>query len=344
MNTCGPVPSRGYFRMASTSKTPVATVVLQLEAENRLSLDDTVDHWLPRVVRGNGNDGSQMTIRHLLQHTSGVGTPCPDTRFPHAVEGPWDRATRMDARDFICWIPGTVKPRMAASQRRSARAVGAPNPMTGKAGPGPGYAPRPSRPARQCCAGSTTCTVTPDPGHCSTHSRWPRRVVPAARTHTTTRWMPEHRSEQAVTGLPFRAGFRARSQASGSTRCSRRCRRTGTGHDRVLGLQRSPGLGADRRPAVRYRPETATGRRCAGRLPSTAAGSGLGGCVRMAAALSAGAARAGAARPAQPVWWTLNATAEQARARNIVLRERFPPRSAEARWPATAQSADEVLR
>jgi hypothetical protein len=41
---------------------------------------------------------------------------------------------------------------------------------------------------------------------------------------------------------------------------------------------------------------------------------------------------------------TANATVEQARARNNVLRERFPPRSAEAWWPETAQSADEVLR
>lgn len=39
-----------------------------------------------------------------------------------------------------------------------------------------------------------------------------------------------------------------------------------------------------------------------------------------------------------------NATAEQAWARNNVLRERFPPRSAEARWLATAQSAEQVLR
>lgn len=41
---------------------------------------------------------------------------------------------------------------------------------------------------------------------------------------------------------------------------------------------------------------------------------------------------------------TANATAEQARARNNILREQFPPRSAEARWLAPAQSADEVLR
>ncbi|MEU6554304.1 serine hydrolase domain-containing protein [Streptomyces sp. NPDC046915] len=72
LHTGRPVPSDGYFRMASTAKTLVATVVLQLEAEGVLSLDDTVDHWLPGVVRGNGNDGRRTTIRQLLQHTSGI--------------------------------------------------------------------------------------------------------------------------------------------------------------------------------------------------------------------------------------------------------------------------------
>jgi hypothetical protein len=62
-------------------------------------------------------------------------------RFLHAVEVPWDRATRMDARDFSCWIQLTVKPRATAAKRRPARPVGAPNPVTGKASPGPGYAP-----------------------------------------------------------------------------------------------------------------------------------------------------------------------------------------------------------
>lgn len=82
LNTGRPVSSSGYFRMASTSKTLVATVVLQLEAEGRLSLHDTVDHWLPGVVRGNGNDGSQITIRHLLQHTSGIRDALPGYTTP----------------------------------------------------------------------------------------------------------------------------------------------------------------------------------------------------------------------------------------------------------------------
>ncbi|MFF5302383.1 serine hydrolase domain-containing protein [Streptomyces sp. NPDC013161] len=82
LNTGRPVRSDGYFRMASTSKTLVATVVLQLEAEGRLSLDDTVDHWLPGVVRGNGNDGTRVTIRQLLQHTSGIHDDLPGYTTP----------------------------------------------------------------------------------------------------------------------------------------------------------------------------------------------------------------------------------------------------------------------
>ncbi|MGW2491438.1 serine hydrolase domain-containing protein [Streptomyces sp. NPDC001606] len=82
VNTGRPVPSDGYFRMASTSKTLVATVVLQLEAEGRLSLNDTVDHWLPGVVRGHGNEGSRVTIRRLLQHTSGIHDALPGYTTP----------------------------------------------------------------------------------------------------------------------------------------------------------------------------------------------------------------------------------------------------------------------
>ncbi|MFJ3896061.1 serine hydrolase domain-containing protein [Streptomyces sp. NPDC090083] len=67
-----PVPWNAHFRVASTTKTFVATVVLQLVAEKRLSLDDTVEHWLPSVVSGNGNDGSRITVRDLLRQTSGL--------------------------------------------------------------------------------------------------------------------------------------------------------------------------------------------------------------------------------------------------------------------------------
>ncbi|GGZ33389.1 serine hydrolase [Streptomyces inusitatus] len=72
LGTGRPAPRDAVFRAASVTKTFVATVVLQLAAEGRLSLDDTVERWLPGVVDGNGNDGRRITLRHLLQHTSGI--------------------------------------------------------------------------------------------------------------------------------------------------------------------------------------------------------------------------------------------------------------------------------
>jgi D-alanyl-D-alanine carboxypeptidase len=67
-----PVRDGDAFRAGSLTKTFVATVVLQLVAEGRLSLDDTVAHWLPAVVTGHGNDGARITVRELLEHTSGI--------------------------------------------------------------------------------------------------------------------------------------------------------------------------------------------------------------------------------------------------------------------------------
>ncbi|MEV3926143.1 serine hydrolase domain-containing protein [Actinomadura coerulea] len=82
LGTGRPVPSDGFFRMASTSKTLVAVVVLQLVAEGRLSLDDSVERWLPGAVRGNGNDGGRITVRQLLQHTGGIHDDLPGYTTP----------------------------------------------------------------------------------------------------------------------------------------------------------------------------------------------------------------------------------------------------------------------
>ena len=67
-----PVNGNGFFRIGSNTKTFLSVVVLQLAAEHQLSLDDTVGRWLPGVVHGNGNDGGKITVRELLQHTSGL--------------------------------------------------------------------------------------------------------------------------------------------------------------------------------------------------------------------------------------------------------------------------------
>ncbi|UIX34582.1 serine hydrolase domain-containing protein [Streptomyces sp. GQFP] len=72
LKTKQPRSAHDNFRAGSITKTFIATVMLQLAAEERLSLDDTVDKWLPGVVRGNGHDGRKITLRQLLNHTSGI--------------------------------------------------------------------------------------------------------------------------------------------------------------------------------------------------------------------------------------------------------------------------------
>jgi integrase len=62
-------------------------------------------------------------------------------RFLAAVEVVWDRAGRVEARDFSCWIQVVSKPRRAAqAPSGSGRTAGAANLVTGKPSPGAGYA------------------------------------------------------------------------------------------------------------------------------------------------------------------------------------------------------------
>ncbi|CRK62200.1 D-alanyl-D-alanine carboxypeptidase [Alloactinosynnema sp. L-07] len=63
-----PVPRSGQFRIGSITKAFTATVVLQLVAEGRLDLDAPVSTYLPGLLP----DGDRITVRMLLQHTSGL--------------------------------------------------------------------------------------------------------------------------------------------------------------------------------------------------------------------------------------------------------------------------------
>ncbi|QFG24511.1 serine hydrolase [Actinomadura sp. WMMB 499] len=72
VRTGAPMPKRGHWRIGSVTKTFTATTVLLLVEDGLIELDAPVERYLPGVVRGNGNDGRDITVRHLLQHTSGL--------------------------------------------------------------------------------------------------------------------------------------------------------------------------------------------------------------------------------------------------------------------------------
>ncbi len=62
-----PVEPTDCFYIGSLTKTYVSTVALQLVDEERLDLDATVDRYLAGIPRGD-----VITIRQLLNHTSGI--------------------------------------------------------------------------------------------------------------------------------------------------------------------------------------------------------------------------------------------------------------------------------
>ncbi|GAA4462760.1 hypothetical protein GCM10023189_39860 [Nibrella saemangeumensis] len=66
-------PMRGdeRIRVGSITKTLVATLVLKLTEQGKLKLDDKLSQWLPQTA-GTIPQAGQITIRHLLTHTSGV--------------------------------------------------------------------------------------------------------------------------------------------------------------------------------------------------------------------------------------------------------------------------------
>lgn len=72
LKTRSPVPANGRVRIASNTKTFTATVVLQLVGEGRVKLDAPIETYLPGLVRGRGIDGRRITVRQLLQQTSGL--------------------------------------------------------------------------------------------------------------------------------------------------------------------------------------------------------------------------------------------------------------------------------
>jgi D-alanyl-D-alanine carboxypeptidase len=83
------------FRVGSVTKTFVATVVLQLVAEGKLGLDDPVDRRLPGLLP----DGGSITIRELLNHTSGLFDYSDDDAWTGQVIAQPDR--RWSPRELV---------------------------------------------------------------------------------------------------------------------------------------------------------------------------------------------------------------------------------------------------
>jgi D-alanyl-D-alanine carboxypeptidase len=81
LETGAPLHVGDSVRIGSITKTFVATVVLQLADEGRLTLDDTLGSYVPGMLHG-----EQITVRHLLAMTSGIANFVEDPQFAEAYQ------------------------------------------------------------------------------------------------------------------------------------------------------------------------------------------------------------------------------------------------------------------
>ncbi|MFI0486247.1 serine hydrolase domain-containing protein [Actinomadura sp. 9N215] len=65
-------PVNGRVRAGSNTKSFTAAVVLQLVGDGKVKLDAPIETYLPGLVRGKGINSKKISVRQLLQHTSGL--------------------------------------------------------------------------------------------------------------------------------------------------------------------------------------------------------------------------------------------------------------------------------
>ena len=103
-------PLDGEIRIGSSTKTFTAVVILQLVQEGKINLDEPVETYLPGLLRGEGIDGSKITIRQLLQHTSGLPEYTDQTGHEDPVANRDNYYSPRDLLDFALKKPADFAP------------------------------------------------------------------------------------------------------------------------------------------------------------------------------------------------------------------------------------------
>jgi hypothetical protein len=119
------------FRVGSVTKSFVATVVLRLVGEGRLSLDDNLERWLPGLVSG----GERVRVRQLLS-TSPRWTP-PGRGRPARWCPPLSRPARTRSRRSARSLCLTCVPRAPARSASRPPSISLANSTQGRTTPAP---------------------------------------------------------------------------------------------------------------------------------------------------------------------------------------------------------------
>ena len=91
LTTRAPMSANDYHRIGSVTKTLTGEAVLLLVDEGKIGLDDPVEKYLPGLVP----NGSTITIRQMMNMTSGIYNGTEDAEFNTAI----------DAKPETIWTP-----------------------------------------------------------------------------------------------------------------------------------------------------------------------------------------------------------------------------------------------
>ena len=98
-----PMPREGKFQVASLSKSFTAYAILQLRDDGKLTLDDPLSRFVPTFP-----NASQITIRQLLGHTSGLAQNTTSPKHFSMAVKPFTPSEAVDAfkDDPVTAAPG----------------------------------------------------------------------------------------------------------------------------------------------------------------------------------------------------------------------------------------------
>ena len=263
------------------------------------ALVETGDPWEPYYLSDPAG-GRVGPVSEFLRDLQAAGRPATTQRsyslallrwfrFTWAVGVPWNQATRAEARDFCRWLQLADKPgRPAAARARAGEAA-----VVGEVRAVDGGALRDGLPEllRLSPGGGDRADREPVPaGQAGAGARAPQPdgPVPEAEGRACSgRGFPQRVPRQIPDAVFNELFARLRLEP-------------GPGPGRVLGLHRRAGLGAPRRRLLGRRPGPAADHRDPQGIAGDPAAPGVAGRVRVAAALPAGGARAGARRAGRP--------------------------------------------
>ncbi len=82
-----PIDTNMVFGYGSNTKTYIAVLLLKLQEQNMLDLDDSIGTWIHNVPNVKGT----ITVRQLLNHTSGLANFTEDARYADSLSADYSR-------------------------------------------------------------------------------------------------------------------------------------------------------------------------------------------------------------------------------------------------------------